>query len=458
MADIESHDRRTEAVGAIKSMTDEAAALRHNWIWFATMFAINHGVVTTPLVIATSVLDESVGYMGNALLNVFTVASTLTFAAPLVSVVGLKGGVLFGMAFLCVYAGLFAVAAFCKGHVTLQMIAFCLGSSCGGMAAGVLWTSQGAYFSRTVDLLSAQEPDAGRPALSAKLAGTFAVLYLSFEVAAKLLWALLDKLGAPNMLIAVLFTAIGVAALVGQTWARDIGSAEPAAHWSAKLKATVATWKDPAIFLLSGTNLTFGFAAAFMNGYVNANYTSKQLGSFAVAMLAAFTALTAACLSRLFGPLGARVGKGPMVVLGAACFLCIPLCTFLLGCCDDWGWGLIVLYALQGAGRAVFESTNKGVFADFFPKPADSVGAFANVMLQTTMSFALCFFLSDHLQGRTLGYIVTVLALLTPLGYAAAVRLQLRQAERPSEDGKPSDAGAREPSESTMDTESAESN
>ena len=32
----------------------------------------------------------------------------------------------------------------------------------------------------------------------------------------------------------------------------------------------VFIYKDPAIFLLSGTNVTFGFAAAFMNGYVNA--------------------------------------------------------------------------------------------------------------------------------------------------------------------------------------------
>jgi len=216
--------------------------------------------------------------------------------------------------------------------------------------------------------------------------------------------------------------------------AREIEMAEPQCRWSAKVKAAVVTWKDPAIFLLSGTNVTFGFAAAFMNGYVNANYTSKQLGSFAVAMLAAFTALTAAVLSRLFGPLSVAIGKGPLVVLGAACFACIPLCTFVLGCCDGWGWWLIVLYVFQGTGRAVYESTNKGVFSDFFPQPADSVGAFANVMLQTTMSFALCFFLSDNLSGRTPGYIVTALAVLTPLGYLAAV--QLRRSQRLREDAR----------------------
>ena len=107
-----------------------------------------------------------------------------------------------------------------------------------------------------------------------------------------------------------------------------------------------------------------------MNGYVNANYTSKQLGSFAVAMLAALTALTAAMLSRLFGTVSARLGKFPVVCFGAVCFICIPLCDFFLGCCDSWGWWLSILYLLQGSGRAIYESTNKGVFADFFPKPA----------------------------------------------------------------------------------------
>lgn len=56
-----------------------------------------------------------------------------------------------------------------------------------------------------------------------------------------------------------------------------------------------------------------------------------------------------------------------------------------------------VLYVLQGVGRAVYESTGKGVFADFFP--GDAAGAFANNMLQNATAFALCFFLSDHLKA-----------------------------------------------------------
>jgi len=414
----------------------EAAALRANWNWFAMMFAINHGVVTTPLVISTSVLNESVGYIGNALLNISTVVSALLLGATVVHALGLRGGVLFGMGFYCLYAGLFVIAAVAKDAVEVQWVTFCAGSVCAGIAAGVLWTSQGGYFSRTVDLILEQEPESDRAAISAKLAGQFAFVYLGFEVAAKLLWAFLDWVGMQGWIIAIIFTLIGVGSLLLQMRARALDTAQAPAHWTSKVKAAAFTWRDPVIFLLGGLNITFGFCAAFMNGYVNANYTSKQLGSFAVAMLAAFTALTAAVMSKLFGPLSARIGKGPLVFLGSFCFLCIPLSIFLVGCCAGWGWWLVVLYLLQGMGRAIFESTNKGVFADFFPRPEDSVGAFANVMLQVTLAFALCFFLSGSFQGRTLGLIVAVLALLTPLGFLSAKWLRHMQAKRAADEAK----------------------
>merc|ERR1719210_385243 len=86
--------------------------LRSNFVWFAATFAVNHGVVTTPLVISTSILDKHVAYTGNALLNVFTMISALFFGAPLVSCIGLKRGILFGMLFYCIYVALFSLATF----------------------------------------------------------------------------------------------------------------------------------------------------------------------------------------------------------------------------------------------------------------------------------------------------------------------------------------------------------
>merc|ERR550539_1065061 len=58
----------------------------------------------------------------------------------------------------------------------------------------------------------------------------------------------------------------------------------------------------------------------------------------------------------------------------------IPLKTL-----ENSGWGgMVGLYLIMGNGRAVFESTNKAVFADFFPDNA--AGAFAMFGVQSGLA------------------------------------------------------------------------
>merc|ERR1719282_843730 len=102
-----------------------------------------------------------------------------------------------------------------------------------------------------------------------------------FEVLAKLLWSFLDKSCLQGWVIAAGFTVVGAAATLLMTRALDLSSPGPPASWTTKVKAAASLWRDPAIFLISGLNLTFGFSAAFMNGYVNAKFTAVQLGTFA---------------------------------------------------------------------------------------------------------------------------------------------------------------------------------
>mmetsp|Transcript_129792 Transcript_129792/g.277016 ORF Transcript_129792/g.277016 Transcript_129792/m.277016 type:complete len:436 (-) Transcript_129792:102-1409(-) len=404
-----------------------AEELRSNFIWFTGNFAVTHGVVTTPLVIATSVLNKDVGYLGNALINVFTLASAFLLGAPAIGAIGMKKTVVLGMLLYCIYCGCFALAAIVgTSVVALQYLFFCGGSICGGIAAGMLWTAQGPYLGRTIDLLVDKEEGTDRAAVTAELWGQWGLIYLGCEVAAKVLWSVLAYIKVPGWLIAVGYTCIGAVCMVLMaSRAKDFKAQGPRQRWTEKIQAAASLWTDPALFLLSGSNLTFGFSAAFMNGYVNGNYTSPQLGSFAVAMLAAFTALIAAIGSRLFGPLAANFGKGAIVTFGAFCFLMIVVCFKAIGCCENWGWGLILLYVLQGMGRAVYESTNKGVFTDFFPN--DAVGAFANCMMQSSLAFAVSFFLSSVLSGPALETIILILSIFTPLGYASASFMRRRR-------------------------------
>merc|ERR1719387_3335753 len=104
-----------------------------------------------------------------------------------------------------------------------------------------------------------------------------------------------------------------------------------------------------------------------MNGYVNATITKPELGDDYVGYFSTATAAAAAVLSQVFGSLQMRYGtKDPFILLGSLCFFATPAMVLVFSM-KGWGHGLILPYLLQGSGRAVYESTNRGVFADFFP-------------------------------------------------------------------------------------------
>jgi len=387
----------------------------------AGCFAVNHGVVTTPLAVATSTLGMNVAAVGNGLLYVFTLFSSLLLGAPATASLGPKNSLSLGMLLYTVYAAGFGVSASLADGSTAQWTIFTLGSACGGVAAGILWTAQGSFFAGTATRL-AEASGSSREAATSNLATSFASLYLGFEVASKLAFSALRALGLDVWVIGALYTSLGAAALLSMERVHDVGSPgtrEP----KAKLAAAVSLWSDPVIWLLAPTNLAFSFSSAYMNGYVNGTYATQELGGVLVGFLSAMTALAGAVLVQAYRPLGDSAGKGPVVTLGAISLFCIPLLSFTLSCCNGWGWWLLSLYLLQGSGRAVYESTNRAIFSDFFPGEKTE-GAFANCMLQSSAAFAACFFLQTSLSGQQLETIIVGLTLLAPVGYVLAQQLR----------------------------------
>ena len=400
-----------EVLGETTKYTAEE--VRSNFSFMSICFALNHGVVTTPLAVATTLLQLDVANFGNALLYTVTLVSSLFLGAPTVGKFGPKGGLVFGMFFYCVYIGFFALSLL---YTDSTQLLFTVGSACGGLAAGVLWTAQGAYFASSATQL-AKSTEQTREGATAELSSQFAFYYLLLEVFSKLGFSALQALGLQVSQIGLIYFAAGACSLIGITQVYEFRSSSDATDPLSKALAAVSLWSDPTLWLLAPTNLTFGFCAAYMNGFVNARYASQELGAEYVAFLGAVTALTAAALAKAYGPLGAQIGKGPIITAGAACAFAIPALTWQG--CTGWGWLLLSLYLLQGSFRAVYESTNRATFSDFFPGKK-SEGAFANCMLQSSMGFATCFFLQNSLSSTELSTIVLALALLTPVGYLLA--------------------------------------
>lgn len=275
-----------------------------------------------------------------------------------------------------------------------------------------------------------------REAATSELAGEFAFYYLVLEVIGKLAFSFLQRLGLEVWHIGGLYTFISLAAMlllcgidkVARSGEEDAdGQARGRGSTFAKLLATVRLWRDPKIWLLSPTNITFGFSAAYLNGYFNAVYEAPELGTQALGLLCACTVGCAAVFAKVYGWLGKTYGKGVPITVGALSFACIPILVLSTNCCKGFGWWMLIFYVLQGSGRAVYESTNKAVFSDFFPGE-DTEAAFSNCAMQMSVASAILFFNSGKIDGKHLAIMVMISAAMTPLVYALTTFLKANEA------------------------------
>ncbi|CAE7460304.1 unnamed protein product, partial [Symbiodinium sp. CCMP2456] len=67
------------------------------------------------------------------------------------------------------------------------------------LGAGILWSAQGSYFAQASKLLAAEGEE---KAVTARLSGVFAVRYLAWEFAVKLLVSLVQSLQLEGLSIA----------------------------------------------------------------------------------------------------------------------------------------------------------------------------------------------------------------------------------------------------------------
>merc|ERR1712203_1022924 len=96
-------------------------------------------------------------------------------------------------------------------------------------------------------------------------------------------------------------------------------------------------------------------------------------------------------------------------------------------------------YVLQGLGRGVYESTNKGVFGDTFPG-AQGVGAFANCMVQNTFSSTVGFLLGTAGWQKSEVWLVLVFSVLSVPGLIVAQSIQRTELAKQRQDNVATDA------------------
>merc|ERR1712079_851317 len=117
------------------------------------------------------------------------------------------------------------------------------------------------------------------------------------------------------------------------------------------------------------------------------------------------------------------MGKGPIVLPGSMCFLFLGILSKWVGNPTSWGWGVLIFNILMGVGRAVYESTNKAIFVDFFPGEK-SAGAFANISVFNSIASAIGFTLGAIEFDLPELYLLVIFAALTFPGFMLASMLR----------------------------------
>lgn len=369
-----------------------ARAILTNFLLMAILFSANHGCTVSCLSLATSRLGEVGAWQSGALYLTYT-ASAVLGATYVTKELGARNAITLGMGLYCIYVGCFLVAT---ALPQVEKSAAIIGASIGGVGAGFLWTAQGAYFARSAKI-HARCLQQDVSISTSYLAGFFAFFYLAEEVLVRLLSSALVDFVSWKTIFGI-YTLIALVSTMGMifvdNYPPDAGSGQ--ATGGVFYKVTAAAFllvRDPKMKYMIGLNAAFGFSGAFLNSFVNGEVVSAKY----VGVLAGWLAMVAAAMSVLFGRIK---NKSLILILGSVCFCAAAVAFLVHPNFKTIGTITIVLvYTLQGVGRATFESTLKATFADFFPQ--ENEGAFANIILQNGLSSAIGYVLSFRLRCDT---------------------------------------------------------
>jgi MFS family permease len=388
----------SDGIEPITYPPDPVAARRTmlNFILMSILFSANHGSVVSCMGLATARLGSTGAWQSGILFISYT-ASALLGATYITKRAGSRKALFYGMALYCIYVGCFWLATLATTEEGKRLYAW-TGAGIGGIGAGFLWTSQGAYFGQAAEE-HARQLDQPVETSTAALAGIFAFFYLAEEVVLRLLSTfLLETRIASWETIFGIYTLVSVLSILPMPFIRDYssndGNSQGGGAVSIFNQVTVAgrlLIKDPKMKYMIGLNAVFGFTAAFLNSYVNGEVLSVALNDTDakyVGLFTSWTAAVAAGMSLVFGKIAPMIGRSPILIGGAVCFFGVVFPFLVQPDAHRYNWeALLFVYTMQGIGRATFEGTLKATFADFFSYEKE--GAFANIILQNGLAGAV---------------------------------------------------------------------
>lgn len=407
-----------------------AIGLYRNFVMMSVAFSCNHGAVVSCLAYSTTELGNSLGGYGSGTLYVLYALTAFLLSKPIVSMIGPKLGLLAGVGGYCVYVGGFLFAILVPALAYPVFIAAC---AIGGIAGGLLWTSQGKYFAKNAKLYS---DASGIPVeqVNATFAGVFATAYLGLEMVTKVLATIIFLVtpdGAPWIIFTV-YTAIAVSACFVVAGLSDVSEKGTWDFSCDTISANVAAagklvYEDIRLLLMIPFQISFGFASSFVPYYVFGTVIadSDSLGSTYVGLLSAIIVLTGASMAIPAAWLSNKIGKPFVMSIGGACLAFAGFAFLILSDKKLGTWGLIIPYLIiYGMGRGTWENTNKAVIADLFVEtPELSTSAFAAISFSNGFAGAIGYFTFGSMGRIAMASLVMISSLVAIACYLLSAHI-----------------------------------
>lgn len=430
-----------------------------NFLLFSFSFSISHATVDGVLIYATAELGQTLGGISGGLLYVLYAFSALILAKALLRLKGAKTSLLLGLCFLLAYVLTFVVALIVPSSKWYVCIP---GSILGGLGAGVLWVSQSSYYSQCSHSYALEKNISIDEAHTA-LAGYFAFIYLGSEAIGKLLVTLIYMLYASNdweIVAFLVYASLAIMATTSSFFIRrldyledDEGIVEDVALaqldnsgrdnnrrrnrarsiefllWDEVISVCSLVKSHAVFFLLQPYQLSFGFAAAFVNFYIDGVVLPDGGKKGFIGLLSCVSVLVAALIAIPLASFVNKYGKYPVMILGAVSFgLC---CSVVLYFGNDViaTWGVIIPFVvLYGVGRGVWENTNKAAVADIFiSSHEDRDKAYAGIYFFSGLGGAIGYFVFKYISRFTMGLLTVVVSIMGLVGNHYCCRATMLQ-------------------------------
>lgn len=403
--------------------------LKRNFYWFATVASLNHALNYVVNAYSTTLLSNKLAGICLGLNWMLNSVAGLTFATPVVRLLGFKNGIIISF---WGYTFQIATLAIASNYPSIAWHVGVLGAIVAGFTSAIWWTAQGVCFDITCNEISNASGSSPKSKVvianevRANLSAVWTVIYQSSDIVVFLTLSVIPLFWYIEISSVVLgLSMLGVAtSLLGFTF-DDLNDRGTQFDINALYNGVMSVPKhfshDSRSILLAPFVFGFGITTAMFAYYLNdvAVSKSENLGSVTLGFLESFSYFIATVSAYPYAYISNKYenGRHNVIQFGSLAFLLSGVVVLIVDDVKLGTWTLILLLkGLYGLGRGVFEGSCRAVYAELFTGD-DLSNAFSAQTLLVGFSGGICYFIYGILTRNAIAIITIVNGIVAMIFY-----------------------------------------